>query len=211
MKGQGRMILVPALITLAITLLRLTGELLGWSETLFSDAAGGGMALIGIAWLPPIFGIYFSWRLVQSGGYTSAGATIGWPLLAVLIVMAAGMIGFSLLGQTSIWALIIFAGMALAVLPLARKGWQDLFSVLLLYAFAARIPVVLVMLAAIAGRWGTHYDALPPEFPEMGWFSTWVLVGVIPQFTIWITFTVVVGMIFGGIGLLFFGWQKQAA
>ena len=28
-----RIVLVPALITLAVTLLRLTGELMGWSET----------------------------------------------------------------------------------------------------------------------------------------------------------------------------------
>ena len=37
-----KLILVPALITLAVTLLRLTGELMHWSKALFNPAAGGG-------------------------------------------------------------------------------------------------------------------------------------------------------------------------
>ena len=53
-----KLILVPALITLAVTLLRLTGELMHWSKALFNPAAGGGGALVGIAWLVPVFGIY---------------------------------------------------------------------------------------------------------------------------------------------------------
>ncbi len=39
-----KLILVPALITLAVTLLRLTGELMHWSKALFNPAAGGGGA-----------------------------------------------------------------------------------------------------------------------------------------------------------------------
>lgn len=205
MKEEGRMILMPALVTLAVTLLRLAGELLGWSESLFSPAAGGGGSLVGITWLVPIFGVYFSWRLIRTGSRPSAGSAVGWPLLAILIAAGVSALGFSLVGQSSVWGLVIFAGMAVAVLPLARKGWQDLFSALLLYAFAARIPVVLIMLPAIAGRWGTHYDAPPPGLPEMGWFSIWIVTGVIPQFTVWIAYTVTVGMIFGGLGLLLYG------
>src|SRR3990172_9861836 len=37
-----KLILVPAVITLAVTLLRLVGELQGWSEGLFNRSAGGG-------------------------------------------------------------------------------------------------------------------------------------------------------------------------
>jgi hypothetical protein len=43
------LILWPALIALAITLLRLAGELQGWSSVLFNPAAGGGGALVGIS------------------------------------------------------------------------------------------------------------------------------------------------------------------
>lgn len=42
------LILIPALLTLAITLLRLAGELLNWAPALFNKAAGGGGALVGI-------------------------------------------------------------------------------------------------------------------------------------------------------------------
>src|SRR2546426_440321 len=42
-----KLILVPALITLAVTLLRLTGELMHWSKALFNPAAGGGGGLAG--------------------------------------------------------------------------------------------------------------------------------------------------------------------
>ena len=49
----GRLILIPSLITLGVTLLRLAGELTNGSPTLFSRAVGGGAALVGIIWLVP--------------------------------------------------------------------------------------------------------------------------------------------------------------
>ena len=64
---HGRLVLVPAVITLAVTLLRLVGELQNWSSTLFNREAGGGGALIGIVWLVPIFGVYFALRLAREG------------------------------------------------------------------------------------------------------------------------------------------------
>jgi hypothetical protein len=54
------------------------------------------------------------------------------------------------------------------------------------------------MLAAILGNWGTHYDVPPsPEFPAMAPLAKWFAIGVLPQMTIWIWFTVVVGSLFG--------------
>ena len=47
----GQLVLVPSLLTLAVTALRLYGELQGWSPSLFSREAGGGGSLIGIVWL----------------------------------------------------------------------------------------------------------------------------------------------------------------
>ena len=61
----GRMVLGPALITLAVTLLRLVGELQGWSPRLFSREAGGGGALVGISWLVPVFGAWFGCKLAS--------------------------------------------------------------------------------------------------------------------------------------------------
>ena len=43
------------------------------------------------------------------------------------------------------------------------------------------------------GNWGTHYDVAPPGFPEMGPISKWILIGLLPQLTIWIWFTMAVG------------------
>ena len=80
----GQLILVPAVITFAVTLLRLVGELQGWSPRLFSKAAGGGGAIVGISWLVVIFGAWFGWKLAKAGqrpGGDRASARPGRPRL----------------------------------------------------------------------------------------------------------------------------------
>jgi hypothetical protein len=64
----GKIILIPALITLGITLLRLGGEFLDLPSWLASKKAGGPGALIGISWLPPILGVYFARQLMGAPG-----------------------------------------------------------------------------------------------------------------------------------------------
>ncbi len=64
----GKLILIPALITLGITLLRLAGELMDLPLWLANKNPGGMGALIGISWLPPIFGIYFALKLRGAPG-----------------------------------------------------------------------------------------------------------------------------------------------
>jgi len=59
----GRLILVPSLITLGITLLRLVAEFLDLPAWLASKAAGGAGAVLGISWLPPFLGVYFALKL----------------------------------------------------------------------------------------------------------------------------------------------------
>jgi hypothetical protein len=54
---------IPAAITLGVTLLRLLLELGGAPGWLASNAAGGARALLGIAWLPLIFGPWFAFRI----------------------------------------------------------------------------------------------------------------------------------------------------
>ena len=58
---------------------------------------------------------------------------------------------------------------------------------------------MIVMLFAILGNWGTHYDVPPPNFPEMGPIARSLLIGVLPQLTIWIWFTIAAGAICGAI------------
>lgn len=89
----GKMILVPAVITLAVTLLRLIGELQGWSSTFFNREAGGGGAVIGIAWLVPVFGAWFGWRLARAGsGPGPLGRAIGLVLAALVLVPLLGFV-----------------------------------------------------------------------------------------------------------------------
>src|SRR5262245_60615924 len=63
-----RLITVPAIITLAVTLLRLVGEFMNLPSWLANKDAGGPGALIGIAWLAPVFGVYFAMKLADAPG-----------------------------------------------------------------------------------------------------------------------------------------------
>jgi hypothetical protein len=196
----GPLILVPAVITLAVTLLRLVGELQGWSPRLFSRAAGGGGALVGISWLVVVFGAWFGWMLARAGGRpASVGRALGLALLALVILPALGFAASAMgLNQESLSTLFVYVVGSILALFVGLRAWPALGRTLLAYAFAARVPVALVMLAAILGNWGTHYDAAPSaSFPAMSPLLKWFYIGFLPQFTIWIWFTVVVGSIFG--------------
>ena len=49
------------------------------------------------------------------------------------------------------------------------------------------------MLPAMLGNWGTHYDVSPPGFPEMAPLAKWLAIGLLPQMTVWLWFTLAVG------------------
>jgi len=194
-----QLILAPAVITLAVTLLRLVGELQGWSPLLFNKEAGGGGALVGIAWLVLVFGVWFGWKLGRAGqGPGPIGRALGVAFLALAVMPVLGFAATALgVSQTSGVAFVVFVIGSIVGLLIGLRAWPALGRTLLVYAFAARVPVVLVMLLAMLGNWGTHYDAPPPGFPEMGVLAKWFAIGVIPQLTIWIWFTVVVGSLVG--------------
>lgn len=200
--STGRLILVPAVITLAVTLLRLVGELQRWSPTLFSREAGGAGALVGIVWLIPVFGVYFARRLFRAG---QVPATRGWAVLFALLGIATfvglAAISFGVLKRP---LLQVVAGnlAALIAAAVAARGWPALARTMLAYAVAARVPVALVMLFAIHGQWGTHYELGPPGFPAMGPWATWFYIGLVPQMFFWIGFTVLVGALVGSLAVL---------
>ncbi len=192
------LVLVPSLVTLAITLLRLVGELRDWSPALFSKAPGGGGSLVGISWLIVVFGFYFGWRLARAGHAPAAPLKV--TGLSLLVVLAVGLASFAAgtVSQNAFFAVFILG--SLAALWLTAGLWPALWRTLLVYAFAARIPVALVMLAAILGNWGTHYDVPPPNFPDTyAPLVKWFLIGLVPQLTIWIYMTVLGGLFFGGL------------
>jgi hypothetical protein len=211
-----QMILIPALITLAITLLRLVGELQRWSETYFNRTAGGGGALIGISWLIPVFGIYFAVKLARNGeGPSSVWKGVGFALLAV-IVNTGVFLGARAIHLAPNLIFPLFALTCLVSTAIAYVGWPALGRTLLLYALAARIPVAIVMLLAIMGNWGTHYDVLPPDpafaamLGPLGPIQRWVWIGLVPQLTIWIFLTVVGGLLVGTIAAAFVGGRRSA-
>jgi hypothetical protein len=205
----GKLILVPAVITLAVTLLRLFGELQRWSPALFNRGDKPfSPSLVGIVWLVPVFGAWFGWKLTRAGsGPGSLGRAFGLALAAVAVLPLAGFLApkagivtehmwrpnvpltesFTIL---SVFVVVFFVGMAIAML-----AWPALGRTLLAYGLAARIPIALLMLVAMLGNWGTHYDARPSyQMSALGW---WVAIGLVPQLSFWMWYTIVFGALFG--------------
>ncbi len=198
-----RLILVPTLITFAVTVLRLTGELAHWSERWFSTETGGIIPhgaswFFGITWLAAPFGIYFAIKLVraQQGPQSFAKALI---LAALGLIILAGFrfpigiipLRFPLI-LIPVWLLMAIAA------SLQYFSWPALFKTLLVYGLAARTPVVITMLLAMIGNWGTHYDyvGMPPQF-AMPLVPRFLWLAFFPQLVFWVSFTIVIGTICG--------------
>ena len=205
----GKLILVPAVITLAVTLLRLVGELQGWSPALFNRECGFCWALVGIWLLVPVFGAWFGWKLTRAwSGPGSLGRAFGLTLasMAVLPLFSflapkAGILPDRLLRPNvplaeSFTILSVFVAFSIVGLATSIMAWPALGRTLLAYGLAARIPVALLMLVAMLGNWGTHYDARP-SYPQMSALGWWVAIGLVPQLFFWIWITIVFGALFG--------------
>jgi hypothetical protein len=195
----NRLIMYPALITLGVTLLRLIGELLHGPSILFGRGAGGGAAIIGISWLPFIFGPYFAVKLFDRNLKPSSfGKTILFALAGFAALACGGMVAFSPLvhftGRIVVGMLIMVGAAALQYIP-----WRELAQTLISYAYLARIPVVIVMFFAMGGHWGTHYDAVPPPYDQLPFWTKYLYLAVAPQLVMWIVYTMTLGALFGGI------------
>jgi hypothetical protein len=188
----GRLILTPAIITLAVTLVRLSGERMGWNEFLFNRSAGGGGSILGITWLALVFAVYFAVKLQNAGEvFQSSGGAVGRGVLALGALI--GGITLMFWKQDFRFSPLQLSGIAVSVfsLLLMRWAWPAYWNLMTAYALAARIPVLVVMFLAFRGNWGTHYDALPPQttFDTPG--ARFVHLGVIPQLFFWVPFNVV--------------------
>jgi len=162
---MARLLLVPFLATLAFTLLRLTGDLLRWSP----------IEPYEIAWLVPIFGVYLGAQLARESAPPAPGTILTTAALPAVLFVT----GLALFRPTS-GAMAVISVLAVV---LVRRVWPRLNSALFGYALAARVPVAIAMLAATSGEWETVYDVAP--------FS--LAAGLLPQLTVWIGFTVLVG------------------
>lgn len=213
------LILVPSILTLIVTIVRLVGEIQGWSPKYFNSDAGGAGALVGIVWLAPLFGIWFARRLLAAGVAPSGrGRAILWPLIAVVLVVGLNLAIFKTIGPKKEGGvptdpMFIFAvqGAALVGGVIACFGWPRLALVNFAYGLAARIPVAVVMLIAMSAKWGTHYEKGVPGLPQYPLVQEWALIGLLPQLVGWVSFTIVVGGLLGGLSLLFGGMPAAAS
>jgi hypothetical protein len=211
----ANLITIPALITLGITILRLVGEIEHWPKPWFSTAPGGGAAIIGISWLPIIFGPYFAMKLAGAGdGPSSLGKAAGFAVLGLVVFVLGGLLIGATFSHPSILTLVAFL-ITLAAAFIPGIGWRSLGNTLLAYAFAARIPVLIVMFIAMRGNggqgWGTHYDVVAPMFAHASFARKFFYEAVLPQMTLWIGWTVAVGSIIGVIVVAIAHRGKQAA
>ena len=204
-----KLVKVPAIITLIVTVVRLIGELAELSPTFFSSEPGGGLAVVGISWLVLIFGFYFGWRLARAG---RAPEVPGRAMITILggivvaVVLFLVVMGVPEEGEpVNTNSMMIFQGGAWVCSLAVLFAWLSLFRVLLLYGLVARIPVILVTLLAVTFGWETHHVGGMPEMEglELALFAS------LPQIGFWIPFTVLVGGLFGGFGALL-GRRRQS-
>jgi len=200
-----RLVIVPAILTLAVTILRLTGELRHWPAKWFSPETGGihpsGVSwVVGITWLAAIFGAYFALRLARAGqGPRSLGKAAGFAASGVLIFLTYTYVLEFLIKSYNLHfpQYLIFAWFLWAVAAAIQYfGWPELFKVLLTYAYAARIPVAIVMLFAMLGNWGTHYDYAGLQIPLSG-IPRYLWLAFFPQLVAWVGFTIALGSVAG--------------
>ena len=189
------LVLVAAAVTALVTAVRLYGELQGWDPKYFGPEAGGGMSVVGIAWLPIVFGFMFGRRLAKNGQRPK-------NMLAAALVPVVGfgaIVGVMALykdDKPTMLMLLTYvpAGAALAVMFV----WMRAGLTNLLYGILARVPVVLVQYMALLNAWGTHYEKVPP-----GETMTSAQIGnalAMFQLTAWVPYTVIVGGLFAAIG-----------
>ncbi len=140
-----------------------------------------------------------AWRLVQAAVWISLAVTLVRLLGALgglpdfLVNREAGGTG-AIIGIS--WLAPIFAvwfGRKLAAA--GEAGFKSALCVNFVYGLGARIPVILIMLFATLGDWGTHYDAYPPEMEaEMGVWAQWFYGGFLAQVGFWlILWTTLIG------------------
>jgi hypothetical protein len=212
----ARLILIPSVLALAVTLLRLAGELAHWSPRWFDNEAGGvtpsGVSwVIGITWLAAPFGVYFATRLIAAGQRPASVARAIAYAVGGLLIFALGVLliipRFDLGTRTRLLWLWAFS-----VVPalLEIKAWPALWRVLLAYGLASRLPVAVIMFAALLGSWGTHYDYGGEIPPDLFWFA-YVWYALLPQLVFWVGFTILLGMLTGALAAAVYRDRRTGA
>lgn len=212
-------VLVPALVTLGVTLLRLVGEVNGWSTTLFgSPEAGGGGGILGISWLIFVFGFWFGLRMQQQGaGPASRGKAFLMSVLGLAVLMG----GMPLLQSLDVmWfpdkehpgtarGIGWMIGLMATGCVVAAIGWGKAALTLLVYRVLARLPVIVVTWIALGQEsWNTHYTKVPEFFLGVTEAERTSFL-IMPQLTFWPGLTVLLGLLMANLGALVAGRSRN--
>tara|TARA_R110002072_G_scaffold4174_5_gene29511 strand:+ start:13861 stop:14505 length:645 start_codon:yes stop_codon:yes gene_type:complete len=194
------LLLVAALVTLVVTVVRVIGERSNWDPIWFSSEAGSLFNPFGIVWLVPVFGLLIGRRLSRSGGVPSFVAGFFVPMFGFSAIMGAAVfVGARFEGQELLEAMTYLFYCAPVLSLLALFAWPRAFVALLAYAVVARVPVMLVQYLDVQNGWQTHYGRVHPQLAELGADDRiWLL--TLAQTGFWIPFTVTLGCAFAAIG-----------
>lgn len=202
-RGLFGAILIAGSITLLVSLLRLFGEYMTWSSAWFNPDAGGPLSIIGIAWLPIVFGFWFGRGLAASG---KAPRKPGLALLLCLVGFALLLGGLMFIGSQykgdelkQMFRYIWIGAPCLTVLALL--AWPSAFGANLFYAVLARAPVVAIQYIAIARNMGTHYEKVAPELGQMS-ADDRAFGLMMAQVTVWVPYTILLGGMFAALGAM---------
>lgn len=204
-----RLILWPSILTLLVNVGRLIGQRQGWIST----QSGGGGELLGIVWLPFVFGPWFAWRLRRQGSHPRVARSWLWPLLALLAVVGVAMWQFSGIDRTDgsqearqplRAAVLTIVAVAVPMALLQFAVWSRLVATLFAYAFLARLTVVAITWYAKSEQWDSHYVKFGPAGIQADMAGT-IQSASIAQLGFWVPFTVLTGTL---LGCVFFGRRK---
>ncbi|MBL9076283.1 MAG: hypothetical protein JNL08_02190 [Planctomycetes bacterium] len=196
-----RLLLVPTLVTLLVSVARLMAEVQGRVTNL----SGGRGALLGITWLVFVFGGWFGWRLARLGSAPRVRRAWLWSLLSLVAIVGTAAWRFAQVdlqdrSETAFAALrghvLVIAAVTTAAGLLQFVVWPRLAAVLLGYGLLARATVLALTWLAKQQGWDTHYTKFGPAGIERDLPAT-MLSATIAQIGFWVPFTIVGGMVVG--------------
>lgn len=201
-------VLVPILVagglTLVVTGVRLYGEVQGWDPRWFNRDAGGGGALLGISWLPIVFGLWFGRRLAKAGRAPKSFGRAFVLNLVGLLALIGGVVWFGsrmegMEGDAIRDAVPYLGYGAMGLTVLALIAWPSAFVSNLFYGVLARAPVISAQYLSIHNAWDTHYAKVHPKMPPMT-PDEQAHGLLLAQLTVWLPFTILLGGLFALIG-----------
>jgi hypothetical protein len=191
-----RLVAIPAIISICVTGLRLVGELMHWPKPLVNSEVCG-KAILGVVWLVPIFGTYFAVKLYRAGDAPQRFARPMVLAISAFVLKLAGTFVMESHLMSYAPRLATNFMITLVAMVLSLLAWPTIAKALLVYGYLSRIPVAIAQYLAMRGRWGTHYDALDPGFPPIGFWPTFIRVSLVPNIFFMEVYTVVVGALVG--------------